>query len=106
MASWRNEGTVTHTSPSFPWRSNALQRLSWHVSQDTVPTARGFDESLSFLMGGSKYLQNSDKNIVNAIIRNCEIDDFMRWNVPFFISHNEQPNFQPGELEIIIKGSD
>lgn len=70
----------------------------WHLGEtkETLPTARGFDESLSFDMGASKYLQSYDKNVVNAIIPNSPLDDFLRWNLPFIISHNNQPKFQPG----------
>jgi len=63
--------------------------------------ARGFDESLSFLMGASKYLQSSHKDVVNAIIKNSPIDDFLRWNLPFVVSHNNQSKFQPRKYKLI-----
>ena len=65
--------------------------------QESVPMARGFDESLGFLIGASKYLQSSHKDIINAIIENSPIDDFLRWNLPFVASHNNQAKFQPSK---------
>lgn len=69
----------------------------WHLGEtdDSVPTARGFDESLSFLIGAMKYLNNEDPRVVNAVIENSPFDDLMRWVLPFAVSHNNKPKFQP-----------
>mmetsp|Transcript_24578 Transcript_24578/g.33707 ORF Transcript_24578/g.33707 Transcript_24578/m.33707 type:complete len:372 (-) Transcript_24578:1143-2258(-) len=82
---------------STQFQYNTYMIGKWHLGEtkESIPTARGYDESLSFLMGASKYLLNHHPNVINAEIKNAPIDDFLRWNLPFTASFNNGPKFQP-----------
>jgi hypothetical protein len=88
---------ASNLSKQFDYNTYLIGK--WHLgeTEDALPTSRGFDESLSFLIGGMKYMNYEDPRIVNAVIDNSPLDDFLRWNLPFVISHNNKPKFQPPE---------
>jgi arylsulfatase A-like enzyme len=62
---------------------------------DTLPIGRGFDESLSMESGGSLYAKTNDPRIVKA--NNISFDTFLKRILPFKISHNNGPFFEPDE---------
>mmetsp|Transcript_47574 Transcript_47574/g.83173 ORF Transcript_47574/g.83173 Transcript_47574/m.83173 type:complete len:664 (-) Transcript_47574:82-2073(-) len=55
--------------------------------------ARGFNETLSFDLGGAPYLEPGDPDLVNGY--GNEFDDFVRWVLRFHIDHNDGPFFKP-----------
>ena len=57
------------------------------------PLERGFNESLSFNLGGAPYLEAGNPELVNGY--GNEFDDFLRWVLRFHIDHNNGPLFQP-----------
>ena len=54
---------------------------------------RGFNETLSFNLGGAPYLEPHNAELVNGY--GNEFDDFLRWVLRFHIDHNNGPFFQP-----------
>ena len=72
----------------------------WHLGETVGyrPVERGFTESLCFLMGASQYVGRDNKSVIAAdLATNMFIDDFLRINLPFSVSHNNGPDFHPNE---------
>jgi len=69
----------------------------WHLGETdtTRPEARGFDEALGFLPGGSLYLPKNDPNVVGSIQDFDPIDTFLWANLPFAVTNNRSPRFAP-----------
>jgi len=70
----------------------------WHLGETAAarPEARGFDETLGFLAGGSLYLPKNDPQVVNAFQDFDLIDKFLWANLPFSVTHNGGKRFAPG----------
>eukprot|EP01040_Poterioochromonas_malhamensis_P009817 gene9817-10661_t len=62
---------------------------------ESSPTVRGFDESLSFHVGGSLYTKVNDPRIVST--ENITFDNFLKKLLSFKVSHNNGPFFEPDE---------
>ncbi|MGL4301886.1 MAG: sulfatase-like hydrolase/transferase [Sphingomonas sp.] len=71
----------------------------WHLGEadDLAPHARGFDESLGFRAGGSKYLHQRDPNAVNAYLPWDPIDGYLWPNLPYAVQFNNGQRFEPNE---------
>ncbi|MGJ3649368.1 sulfatase-like hydrolase/transferase [Sphingomonas sp. GlSt437] len=71
----------------------------WHLGEadDLAPHARGFDESLGFRAGGSKYLHQRDPNVVNAKLPWDPIDGYLWPNLPYAVQFNNGQRFEPNE---------
>ena len=69
----------------------------WHLGETdtTRPEARGFDEALGFLPGGSLYLPKNDPNVVGSVQDFDPIDTFLWANLPFAVTNNRSPRFAP-----------
>jgi arylsulfatase A-like enzyme len=69
----------------------------WHLGEDPeqAPTARGFDEFLGFLGGGSAYAARDDENYVESIQDFDPIDRFLWPNLTFAVRYNDGPRFNP-----------
>ena len=70
----------------------------WHLGETAAarPEARGFDETLGFLAGGSLYLPKNDPQVVNAFQDFDLIDKFLWANLPFSVTNNGGQRFAPG----------
>jgi arylsulfatase A-like enzyme len=73
----------------------------WHLGQSAnhTPLDRGFDETLTFPVGFSSYLSHNDPNLVEIPLNGsfAMFDKFLRYNLPFTVSHNNGPPFPPDE---------
>ncbi len=71
----------------------------WHLGEAVAmrPEARGFDEYLGFLSGGSMYLDKDDARSVNSIQDFDPIDRFLWANLTFSVRKNGGPRFEPDE---------
>jgi arylsulfatase A-like enzyme len=71
----------------------------WHIGQviGYTPLDRGYNESLSFLYGASRYTNLTATNIVSYINNESYLDSFLNANLPFSISYNNGPSFEPNE---------
>lgn len=71
----------------------------WHLGEaDRIaPHGHGFDESLGFRAGGSKYLHQRDPNVVNARLPWDPIDRFLWPNLPYAVQYNNGQRFEPNE---------
>ncbi len=69
----------------------------WHLGESPQfrPNARGFDESLGFLAGGSMFLEEDDPQVVNAKQEFDPIDKFLWAAAPFHVSYNDSESFKP-----------
>jgi arylsulfatase A-like enzyme len=69
----------------------------WHLGEKptTRPEARGFDEALGFMPGGSLYLPKNASNVVNSFQDFDPIDTFLWANLPFAVTHNGGSRFTP-----------
>lgn len=70
----------------------------WHLGETntSVPQARGFDEQLSILKGASLYLKRDDPRVVTALLGDF-MDDFLYYNLGFFVKRNNDTRFHPNE---------
>ena len=70
----------------------------WHLGETAAarPEARGFDETLGFLAGGSLYLPKNDPQVVNSFQDFDLIDKFLWANLPFSVTNNGGKRFAPG----------
>jgi arylsulfatase A-like enzyme len=70
----------------------------WHLgeSKPALPQNRGFDETLVFLRGGSKYLPTEHPDVVNAYLGDS-MDDFLFDNLGGNVRHNGTARMPPGE---------
>jgi arylsulfatase A-like enzyme len=71
----------------------------WHLGEADAlaPHGHGFDESLGFRAGGSKYLHQRDPNVVNARLPWDPIDNFLWPNLPYAVQYNNGTRFEPNE---------
>jgi arylsulfatase A-like enzyme len=71
----------------------------WHLGEANriAPHGHGFDESLGFRAGGSKYLHQRDAGVVNAKLPWDPIDKFLWPNLPFAVQYNNGQRFEPNE---------
>lgn len=71
----------------------------WHLGEADAlaPHAQGFDESLGFRAGGSKYLHQRDPNGINAKLPWDPIDRFLWPNLPYAVQFNNGQRFEPNE---------
>jgi len=69
----------------------------WHLGETDAarPEARGFDEALGFLSGGSLYLPKNDPAVVNSFQEFDAIDKFLWANLPFAVTYNRSRRFAP-----------
>jgi len=69
----------------------------WHLGgkKGSRPEDQGFDESLGFIAGGSMYLPEKDKSVVNSKQPWDPIDRFLWPNLPYAVQYNGSPMFQP-----------
>ena len=69
----------------------------WHLGEADAlaPHARGFDETLGFRAGGSKYLRQRDPGVVNATLPWDPIDRFLWPNLPYAVQFNNGQRFAP-----------
>eukprot|EP01035_Chromulina_nebulosa_P017093 gene17093-22606_t len=70
----------------------------WHLGEinGSRPMEKGYTDSLTFLHGASLYLPLDHVNAINAPVGGA-LDDFLRFNLDFSISHSNGHNFQPTE---------
>ncbi len=69
----------------------------WHLgnSPGARPEQRGFDESLGFMGGGSKYLPEHDRDAENSKQPWDPIDRFIWPIAPYMVQYNGSPMFAP-----------
>lgn len=69
----------------------------WHLGgkAGSRPEDQGFNESLGFISGGSMYLPEKDKGVVNAKQPWDPIDRFLWPNLPYGVQFNGSPLFKP-----------
>ena len=69
----------------------------WHLGEAPAmrPEARGFDEYLGFLPGGSLYLDVDDPNAENSRQDSDPIDRFLWANLTFSVRKDGSPRFKP-----------
>lgn len=69
----------------------------WHLGETDAlaPHAQGFDESLGFRAGGSKFMHQDDPNVVNAKLPWDPIDSFLWPNLPYAVQYNNGQRFEP-----------
>ena len=71
----------------------------WHLGEtpDARPEKRGFDETLGFLQGASRFLPTGDPNVVESRQDFDPIDKFLWANLPFYVSNNGGKRFAPSK---------
>ncbi|TAJ72391.1 MAG: sulfatase [Phenylobacterium sp.] len=76
---------------------HTLHLGKWHLGgkAGSRPEDQGFDESLGFISGGSMYLPEKDKGVVNAKQPWDPIDRFLWPNLPYAVQFNGSPMFAP-----------
>ena len=69
----------------------------WHLGESDAlaPHGQGFDESLGFRAGGSKFMHQRDPQVVNAKLPWDPIDRFLWPNLPYAVQFNDSPRFEP-----------
>ncbi len=69
----------------------------WHLGENPqfVPENRGFDESLGFYSGASKYLRDDDPDSVNSYQNFDPIDKFLWANLQYMVRFNGSKPFYP-----------
>lgn len=69
----------------------------WHLGETdaTRPDSRGFDESLGFYAGASKFANEDDPGIVNSKQEFDPIDRFLWAALPFGVRYNGSEMFEP-----------
>jgi len=69
----------------------------WHLggSPGARPEQQGFDESLGFMAGASKYLPDRDPGVENSKQGFDPIDKVLWGILPFAVQYNGQPAFHP-----------
>jgi arylsulfatase A-like enzyme len=69
----------------------------WHLGEKEGyrPQQRGFDRFLGFLSGASLYLPYSDPRLVFANVPGEPTDDFLRFNLGYFVEDNDRRRFAP-----------
>lgn len=71
----------------------------WHLGElpEMRPQAKGFDESLGFLMGGQMYAEPGSPSVVEARQKWDPIDRFLWAALPYAVSKDGGPRFAPNE---------
>jgi len=71
----------------------------WHIGEvkGYTPLDRGYDESLAFLYGASMYSNPNNKSIVTSLNEKSILDKLLNANLPFAVTYNNGPRFQPDE---------
>jgi arylsulfatase A-like enzyme len=69
----------------------------WHLggAKGSRPEHQGFDESLGFIAGGSMYLPQKAKGVINSKQPWDAIDRFLWPNLPYSVQYNGGAMFQP-----------
>lgn len=69
----------------------------WHLGEADAlaPHGQGFDESLGFRAGGSKFLHQNDPQSVNAYLPWDPIDRWLWPNLPYAVQFNNGQRFEP-----------
>lgn len=69
----------------------------WHLGEADAlaPHGQGFDESLGFRAGGSKFMHQGDPGVVNAKLPWDPIDRFLWPNLPYAVQYNDGQRFEP-----------
>ncbi|KAF0183585.1 MAG: sulfatase [Hyphomonadaceae bacterium] len=69
----------------------------WHLGEAAEISAhgQGFDESLGFSAGASKFMRENDANVVNAKLPWDPIDRFLWPNLPYAVQFNGGQRFEP-----------
>ncbi len=69
----------------------------WHLGDSDAlsPKAQGFDESLGFRAGASKFMRTRDPQVVNAKLPWDPIDRFLWPNLPYAVQYNSEQRFAP-----------
>ena len=69
----------------------------WHLGEADAlaPHAQGFDESLGFRAGGSKFMHQDDPGVVNARLPWDPIDHYLWPNLPYAVQFNNSARFEP-----------
>ena len=101
MPSYEDQGVATSeiTIAQLLQQANyhTIHLGKWHLGESPQfrPNARGFDESLGFLAGGSMFLEADDGNVVNAQQAFDPIDKFLWAVAPFKVNYNDSKPFKP-----------
>ena len=76
---------------------HTMQFGKWHLGgvAGSRPEQQGFDESLGFIAGGSMYLPEKDKGVVNSKQPWDPIDRFLWPNLPYQVQFNGSKMFAP-----------
>eukprot|EP01039_Chlorochromonas_danica_P002285 gene2285-2501_t len=73
----------------------------WHLghSKGYSPLERGFDETLTFPLQQAAYGLESDPDLITAQLKGSTelLDEFLRHCLPFTVSYNNGPIFEPNE---------
>ncbi len=69
----------------------------WHLGEANAlgPHGQGFDESLGFRAGGSKFMHQGDPGVVNAKLPWDPIDRYLWPNLPYAVQYNDGQRFEP-----------
>ncbi|MFM9853742.1 MAG: sulfatase-like hydrolase/transferase [Sphingomonadaceae bacterium] len=69
----------------------------WHMGEasDVAPNAQGFDETLGFMAGASKFMHQTDAAVVNAKLPWDPIDGYLWPNLPYAVQYNGGQRFEP-----------
>jgi len=76
---------------------HTIQIGKWHLGEarDLSPNAQGFDESLGFGAGASKYMHQRDPGVVNARLPWDPIDRYLWPALPYAVRFNNGHRFEP-----------
>lgn len=76
---------------------HTLHLGKWHLGEADAlaPHGQGFDESLGFRAGGSKFMHQRDPGVVNAKLPWDPIDRFLWPNLPYAVQFNNGQRFEP-----------
>lgn len=92
-----NETLISNVLQNYGYSNYFVGK--WHLGEHDGyrPLERGYDESLSFLIGASMYGDEDDPNIASVGIEKSVFDTYMSKWIPFGISHNNNKLFKPDE---------
>eukprot|EP01031_Cornospumella_fuschlensis_P030112 gene30112-36373_t len=95
----RNFTTIAEQLKHMHYRNYLIGK--WHLGDSAGHSAleRGFDETLTFPVGMSAYGKQTDPDIITLGLNGsmAHFDEFMRYSLPFTVSHNNQEHFEPNE---------
>jgi arylsulfatase A-like enzyme len=80
----------------------------WHLGEtkEAAPENRGFDETLGFLAGASRYGKPGDANVIDSKQDFDPIDKFLWANLPFAVQRNGGHRFYPSKYMTDYLGSE